>query len=59
VAFVYGGTLTTLSVQLDIYATNSMAKFVHPITVVKITIKGFRYLPGMDSSNMKNTCVYN
>jgi len=59
VAFVYAGSITTLSVQLHIYATNSMAKCIHPITVVKITKKSFLYLPGMDSSNMKNTSVYN
>jgi len=29
-------SLTTLSVQLRIYATNSMAKCVHPDAVIKI-----------------------
>jgi len=43
--------LTALSVQLHIYATDSIAKWVHLYTVVKI--KALPYLPGMDSIDIK------
>jgi len=46
-------SLTTLSVQLRIYATNCMAKCIHPNTVVELKIEAFLYLYGMDSTNMK------
>jgi len=51
----YAVSLTTLSVQLHMsytqHETNSMAKCVHPNTVVKLKAKAFLYLPGMDSTN--------
>jgi len=37
-------SLTTLSVQLHIYATNCMAKCIHPNTVVKSKKKSFTVL---------------
>jgi len=40
----YAVSLTTLCVQLHIWATNSMAKCVHPNTVVKIKNKNFSVL---------------
>jgi len=40
----YVMSLTTLSVQLLIYTTNSMEKCVHPIIVVKIERKSFSVL---------------
>jgi len=46
----YAVILTRLPVQLHIYATNYMAKYVYPNTVVKT--KTFLYLPGMDFINI-------
>ena len=50
----YAVSLTTLSVQLHTYATNTIAKCTHPSTVVKIKAKVFLHLLDMDSANTIN-----
>jgi len=49
----YVVSLSTLSAQLHIYATNCMAKRVHANTVVKIRNKRFSALAWHGLSNMK------
>jgi len=50
---IYAVSLTALSVQLHIYATNCIAKCPYKSTEVKTKTKAFLCWPGMDYTNMK------
>jgi len=45
-------SVTTLSLTAHI-RNKLYGKCVHPNTVVKLIIKGYLYLPGMNSTNLK------